>query len=386
MQLQARRMQDDDDQIRVKDVIPKGIGDIFSFDCFNEMQSALFVQIYDSDSNLTVAAPTGSGKTVVCELAILRLVKKYSISEIKCIMITPNKALCQQKMKEWNESFSKLGLSVLELTGDSLLEHSLRLVARANIIITTPEKWDCMTRSWRQHIFLLGAIDLLIIDEIHHLGEDNRGATLEAVIVRMRTLNNIFQDKAPASARRKSSMRIVALSAALPNVSDIGEWLQCSPEAIHYFDETFRPVPLKVHTLSYGSMNNMFLFERSLDNKVEDVIKRYSDGKQCLVFCASKNGCERLSQLLSQRFSSCANPDAYSGYNVASQLQDAKLRGLVRRGHGFHHAGIPADDRVVIEQLFSEGKIRVLCATSTLAHGVNLPAHLVIIKVILYML
>lgn len=220
-------MEDDDEQIRVKDVIPEEYHGVFPFESFNEMQSSLFRQIYDSDVNMTVAAPTGSGKTVVCELAILRLLKKYRLADVKCIMITPNKALCQQKMNEWSKCFGRMGLSVLELTGDSVFDHSLRLVAKANIIITTPEKWDCMTRSWRQHIFLLGAIDLLIVDEIHHLGEDNRGATLEAVIVRMRTLNNTFQEKAPASARLKSPMRIVSLSAALPNVSDIGEWLQC---------------------------------------------------------------------------------------------------------------------------------------------------------------
>jgi ATP-dependent DNA helicase HFM1/MER3 len=128
-------------------------------------------------------------------------------------------------------------------------------------------------------------------------------------------------------------------------------------------------------------MKNMFLFERSLDNKVEDVIKQYAGGNQTLVFCASKSGCERLSQLLSQRFPSFATPVAYNSTNAVSQIQDVKLKELARRGHGFHHAGIPADDRVIVEQLFMEGKLRVLCATSTLAHGVNLPAHLVIIKV-----
>ena len=213
--------------IKVKDVIPLEYQAVFPFESFNEMQTSLFKQIYESDVNMTVASPTGSGKTVICELAILRLLKKYSMTDLKCILITPNKALCQQKMNEWHVCFGSLGLSVLELTGDSLFEHSLRLVAKANIIITTPEKWDAMTRSWRQHIFLLGAIDLLLVDEIHHLGEDNRGATLEAVIVRMRTLNDIFHEKAPPSAKMKTPMRIVSLSAALPNVSDIGEWLQC---------------------------------------------------------------------------------------------------------------------------------------------------------------
>lgn len=125
----------------------------------------------------------------------------------------------------------------------------------------------------------------------------------------------------------------------------------------------------------------MFLFERSLDNRVEEVIKRYCDGKQSLVFCSSKSGCERLSLLLSERLPKVYCSGEYSTTSSASLIQDAKLKNLVQRGHAFHHAGIPADDRLVVEQLFMKGQIQVLCATSTLAHGVNLPAHLVIIKV-----
>jgi ATP-dependent DNA helicase HFM1/MER3 len=157
-------MEDDEEQIKVKDVIPTEYQSIFPFEKFNEMQSSLFKQIYESDANITVAAPTGSGKTVVCELAILRLLKKYGMTDLKCIMITPNKALCQQKMKEWNSCFGSLGLSVLELTGDSMFEHSLRLVARANIIITTPEKWDCM------YVFFDNAITMYAnaIVNLHH--------------------------------------------------------------------------------------------------------------------------------------------------------------------------------------------------------------------------
>jgi hypothetical protein len=69
----------------------------------------------------------------------------------------------------------------------------------------------------------------------------------------------------------------------------------------------------------------MFLFEKSLDNKVDEVIKRYSGGKQALVFCASKSGCEKLSQLLSQRFQSFANPGAYSDRDEINQIQDGEL-------------------------------------------------------------
>lgn len=78
-------------------------------------------------------------------------------------------------------------------------------------------------------------------------------------------------------------MRVIALSATLPNLSDIGEWLGCDCDAVHYFDESFRPVPLTVHTVAMGSMNNPYLFERSLDDRVHEVIARYSDRKQVSV-------------------------------------------------------------------------------------------------------
>lgn len=125
-------------------------------------------------------------------------------------------------------------------------------------------------------------------------------------------------------------MRVIALSATLPNLSDIGEWLGCDCDAVHYFDESFRPVPLAVHTVAMGSMNNPYLFERSLDDRVHEVIARYSDRKQVsavlpqllldnlltmslsmmsslsmtlqvLIFCSSKNSTEHLSTMLAKK-------------------------------------------------------------------------------------
>ena len=125
-------------------------------------------------------------------------------------------------------------------------------------------------------------------------------------------------------------------------------------------------------------MKNTFLFERSLDSKVEEVIKRYSSGKQTLVFCGSKGGCERLSQRLSEKI---RLPCDHRLFRDIENVQSMKVKNLVIRGHGFHHAGMPPSDRDIVEKLFKEGHIKILCATSTLAHGVNLPAHLVIIKV-----
>jgi replicative superfamily II helicase len=93
----------------------------------------------------------------------------------------------------------------------------------------------------------LGRIDLLLIDEVHHIHED-RGAILEIVCVRMRTLSQAYKLRTPEK-NDQTNLRIVALSATLPNVSDIGEWLNCSHENVHFFDDTFRPVPLDLHVL-----------------------------------------------------------------------------------------------------------------------------------------
>jgi ATP-dependent DNA helicase HFM1/MER3 len=175
-------------------------------------------QLLESNENVVVAAPTGSGKTVLHELAILRLlICRPDRSKLKCVLITPNKALCQQRVHQWHRSFEKVGLSVSELTGDSL-SMGLSTIVKSNIIVTTPEKWDALTRSWRNHLYLLGSIDLLLIDEIHHLGED-RGAVLETVVVRMRILNETISNKEKEAGRNRIPMRVVALSATLPNIA-----------------------------------------------------------------------------------------------------------------------------------------------------------------------
>ena len=187
---------DDDSLIRVCDVLDQKYFHIFKHSTFNHMQSSILNQTLHSDCNMVVAAPTGSGKTAIHELAIVRLISQPTggRKHLKSVYIAPNKALCQQRMREWEIKFTPLGQTVLEVTGDIDLKQCLRLIAMASIIITTPEKWDSLTRMWKEHVFLLGAIDLLLIDEVHHLGED-RGSTLETLVVRMRMLSQVYTQK-----------------------------------------------------------------------------------------------------------------------------------------------------------------------------------------------
>lgn len=96
----------------VEDLIPFSLRHIFHFSCFNRMQSILFRQVVGTNDNLVISSPTGSGKTVIHELSIIRLLLhgEKALTNVKCVFIAPNKALCQQRFREWEEKFASLGL------------------------------------------------------------------------------------------------------------------------------------------------------------------------------------------------------------------------------------------------------------------------------------
>jgi hypothetical protein len=107
-------------------------------------------------------------------------------------------------------------------------------IVEADILLATPEKVDVLTRRWKDHTSLIGQIGLLLIDEVHLVGEP-RGSTLEAVITRMKTVSG--SEEVRAKDWPAKNMRALALSATLPNVVDFGEWLECPPRSVLFFGE-----------------------------------------------------------------------------------------------------------------------------------------------------
>jgi len=171
-------------------------------------------------------------------------------------------------------------------------------------------------------------------------------------------------------------MRICAVSATAPNISDIASFLDVK-EAF-YFDDSYRPVELKTHVVGLGYKGkNQYLFDKNLDRHVPELLDRFSDGKPSIVFCHSKKDTERLASDIASRFT----PPTHSLLeDISTKTNSGVLQKCLKRGIAFHHAGMDADNRRLVEHTFSKGLIKCLCATSTLAVGVNLPAHLVIIK------
>lgn len=357
-------------QVPVTD-LPDRLRTIFPYPIFNAVQSKCFHSIYHTDSNFLLSSPTGSGKTVVLELAICRAMTKAATNQYKIVYQAPTKALCSERHRDWQKKFGPLGLGCVELTGDSEAAN-LRGVKSASIIVTTPEKWDSITRKWTDHEDLMSLISLFLIDEVHLLKED-RGAILEAVVARMKSIG--------------TDVRFVALSATIPNSHDIAAWLGKSPTETYepalqeQFDEQFRPVKLQKHVCGYQASTNDFAFEKHLDTKLPDVVRNYSDGRPIMIFCFTRNSTITTAKLLANWWIAKHPKDrAWRPPSKIPSFQNKELRECAASGVAFHHAGIDSGDRVNVEKAYLEGELSVICCTSTLAVGVNLPCHLVIIK------
>lgn len=351
--------------------LPDRLRTIFPYPIFNAVQSKCFDTVYRTDNNFVLSSPTGSGKTVVLELAICRAISRNSIDKYKIVYQAPTKALCSERQRDWQIKFGPLGLNCIELTGDSE-SADLRNVQSADVIVTTPEKWDSITRKWKDYERLMQLVHLFLVDEVHLLKEE-RGATLEVVVSRMKSIS--------------ANVRFVALSATVPNLSDIAAWLgknlaePYEPAVSERFGEEFRPVKLRKHVCGYQSSANDFAFDKHLDGKLPDVVSTYSEGKPIMVFCFTRNSAIATAKILSNWWVTRHTKDrAWKPPTKPLAFQNRDLRECAASGVAFHHAGIDTSDRIKIEKAYLEGELSVICCTSTLAVGVNLPCHLVIIK------
>ncbi|KAI5918167.1 hypothetical protein F4810DRAFT_704375 [Camillea tinctor] len=354
-----------------RQALPDKFRPVFPYELFNVVQSKCFPLVYGTNDNVVVSAPTGSGKTAVLEMAICKLVSSVGGDNFKIVYQAPTKSLCSERARDWERKFSHMNLQCIELTGDTTQVQASR-VGSASIIVTTPEKWDSITRKWSDHRKLLDLIRLVLIDEVHFL-KDVRGATLEAVVSRMKTIG--------------ANIRFVALSATIPNIEDIAKWLgrnhgnQHEPATCVTFGEDMRPVKLQRHVYGYDGSPNDFVFDKLLDGKLTLVLAKHSAKKPIMIFCFTRKSCQRTARILAEWWSTCRPDDkAWPAPTQRIPVISQDLQEITRFGVAFHHAGLDSQDRAAVAQNFLNGQLHVICCTSTLAVGVNLPCHTVVLK------
>ncbi|KAJ5767604.1 hypothetical protein N7533_000187 [Penicillium manginii] len=340
------------------------------FHFFNPMQTQIFHLLYHTPANVLLGSPTGSGKTVAAELAMWWAFREKPGSKV--VYIAPMKALVRERVQDWRKRLTgPMGLKLVELTGDNTPD--TRTIRDADIIITTPEKWDGISRSWQTRDYVR-KVSLVIIDEIHLLGGD-RGPILEIIVSRMNYI----------ASQSKGSVRLMGMSTACANASDLANWLGVK-EGLYNFRHSVRPVPLEIFIDGFPEQRGFCPLMQSMNRPTFLAIKNHSPEKPVIVFVASRRQTRLTAKDLINYCGMEDNPRRFVrmseddlDLNLA-RVKDDALREALGFGIGLHHAGLVESDRQLAEELFANNKIQVLVATSTLAWGVNLPAHLVVVK------
>ncbi|KMU90181.1 ATP-dependent DNA helicase MER3 [Coccidioides immitis H538.4] len=351
----------------------------------NRIQTKCFPTAFHGDGNMLVCAPTGSGKTNVAMLAMLREIGKnrnqdtgeIMLDDFKIVYIAPLKALVQEQVGNFGKRLEPYGIKVSELTGDRQL--TKQQIAETQVIVTTPEKWDIVTRKATDTSYTR-LVRLVIIDEIHLL-HDDRGPVLESIV--SRTIRRTEQTGDP--------VRLVGLSATLPNYRDVGSFLRVDPiSGLFHFDGSYRPCPLKQEFIGVTEKKAIKQLKTMNDVCYNKVLEQVGTNKnQMLIFVHSRKDTAKTARYIRDKavemetIGQILRSDAASRAILAEEAEsvnDPSLKDLMPYGFGIHHAGMSKVDRTSVEDLFADGSLQVLVCTATLAWGVNLPAHTVIIK------
>ncbi|KAH3788153.1 U5 small nuclear ribonucleoprotein 200 kDa helicase-like [Dreissena polymorpha] len=345
------------------------------FPYFNPIQTQVFNAVYNSDDNVFVGAPTGSGKTICAEFAVLRMFSQNA--DGRCVFVTPLESLAQQMYTDWYSKFGlQLGKKVVVLTGETGTD--LKLLAKGNIIISTPEKWDVLSRRWKQRKNVQN-INLFLVDELHLIGGDV-GPVLEVICSRMRYI----------SSQLERNIRIVALTSSLSNAKDVSQWLGVSTTGFFNFHPNVRPVPLELHIQGFNISHNMSRII-AMAKPTYQAILRHAPKKPVIVFVPSRKQ-TRLTAIDILTFSAAEiQPETETPRSrflhvpeediapFLDKISDKTLKETLSNGVAYLHEGLTDMERKVVEQLFATGAVQVLVASRSLAWGMNVTAHLVIV-------
>lgn len=339
------------------------------FTQFNPIQTQVFNAVYNSDDNVFIGAPTGSGKTTIAEFAVLRLFSQNS--EGRCVYLVSKESVADIIFTDWHQKFTAiLGVKVVKLTGETGTD--LKLLAKGQIIITTSDKWDVLSRRWKQRKNVQN-VHLFIIDELQLIGAEE-GPVLEVVCSRMRYI----------SSQIEKQIRIVALSSSLGDARDVAQWLGCNANATFNFHPSVRPIPLELHVQGFNMTHNASRIS-AMSKPVYNAILKYSPHKPVIIFVSSRKQARLTAVDIGTYCASEAEPNRFFHAEeedilpFLEKMTDKTLKETLSQGVAYIHEGLTALDRRMVEQLFESGAVQIACVTRDLSWGLNISAHLVII-------
>ncbi|RNF27583.1 putative RNA helicase [Trypanosoma conorhini] len=321
--------------------------------------------------SLVYSLPTSGGKTLVAEISLLRCLLNRQKS---CFFVLPFVSLAEEKAEGLRPFGDALGFAV---DGHYGTQGRLPLPKRTTVFVCTIEKANSLLNHMLEE-GLTEELGAVVVDELHMLGESHRGATLELFLSKLLCLSHAVQ--------------LIGMSATIPNLPSIATWLR----AACYLGQ-YRPIPLRQYAvvdgmvMEDGERNERNLLAAGYATEREQLLLLATEIQEgsVLIFCASRQQCVDTARLIAQH-----RKGMKSGFLPASEMtlgalqtelssfgNDANLLGqLLPHGVAFHHGGLLGEERELIERAYRQRHINVLCCTSTLAAGVNLPARRVIFK------
>ena len=347
-----------------------------------------------SGENLLLAIPTASGKSLVAYLAIIQriLVDKPGS---RAFYLVPLKALASEKVEELREAGESLGFTVGMAVGDRAGETVS--LDQADVIVATSEKFDSLMRN---RDGFLSQVSIVVADEVHLIHDQSRGPTMEVNLARVK--------------HERPEAQILALSATVGNADDIADWLQAKK-----IQSDWRPVVLRYGTVCEGLVEPRvqvgpdvekmelpppFTLDDEGDNLRNVLSSTVKDGGQVLIFRSTRRYAEgsatklgkwfykRMQNWESETDSAPIEFDLEERMEILAELaqeietsEESTLMGerlaeALRGGVAFHHAGLTSRQRRLIEEAFRNRILFAICATPTLAAGVNLPARRVVVR------
>ncbi|XP_062411021.1 helicase POLQ-like [Sardina pilchardus] len=366
---------------KVKDLINrlKGIPDLYDW-----QKTCLTLESVQQRRNLIYSLPTSGGKTLVAEILIL---KEILCRKKDALLILPYVSLVQEKVRGLASFGVELDFLVEEYAGSKGKFPPIKRRQKNSLYITTIEKGHSLVNSLID-TSRLDNIGLVVVDELHMLGDGSRGGILEMTLAKVLHVSK--------------STQIIGMSATLGNVGDLQKFLKAEN-----YSNDFRPVQLKEYVKLNDSIYEVdpkeeqcLKFSRLLNYKYSSSLKKMDPdhivalvtevipSQSCLVFCATKKNCENVAGMICKYLA--RNFLQHKEAEKATLLKELKdcgngalcpvLKKTVPYGLAYHHSGLTSDERRLVEEAYSAGTLCLLTCTSTLAAGVNLPARRVILR------
>ncbi|KAJ0770269.1 putative DNA-directed DNA polymerase [Helianthus annuus] len=350
--------------------------------------------------NLVYCASTSAGKSFVAEILMLRRV--LSTRKV-ALLVLPYVSICAEKAEHLEALLEPLDKHVRSYYGS---QGGGALPKDTSVAVCTIEKANSLLNRLLEE-GRLSEVGIIVIDELHMVGDQHRGYLLELMLTKLRYgagEGRVEFSSGESSGTSSGKMdpthglQIVGMSATLPNVGAVADWLQAA-----LYQTDFRPVPLEEYIKVGNSIYNKKmelvrmipkradLGGKDPDNIIELCNEVVQEGHSVLIFCSSRKGCESTAKHVAKYLKSFSmNVNGENEYpDVASAIDalkkspaglDPVLSETLPAGVAYHHAGLTVEEREVVENCYRKGLVRVLTATSTLAAGVNLPARRVIFR------